>query len=78
MPNRGPRLGILLNGEGMSLAESIHYSVSLEEAGFDSVWHAEVQVEPVVPLAAIAARTSRLHLTACSRLRFVGFEWSGE
>lgn len=53
---------MLLNGEGMSLAESIEYAVSLEDAGFDSVWHAEVQVEPVVPLAAIAARTSRIQL----------------
>ncbi len=62
MADRLPQLGMLLNGEGMSLAESIDYGVSLEAAGFDSVWHAEVQVEPVVPLAAIAARTSRIRI----------------
>lgn len=62
MEDRGPRLGVLLNGEGMSLSELIDYGVSLEDAGFDSVWHAEVQVDPIVPLAAIAARTTRIQI----------------
>lgn len=60
MADEDPRLGVLLNGEGMSLAAAIEFGVSLEEAGFDSVWHAEVQVEPIVPLTAIAARTTRI------------------
>ncbi|SFL68128.1 LLM class flavin-dependent oxidoreductase [Geodermatophilus ruber] len=62
MDDRRPRLGVLLNGENMSLAEAIDFGVSLEDAGFDSVWHAEVQVDPIVPLAAIAARTTRIRI----------------
>jgi 5,10-methylenetetrahydromethanopterin reductase len=56
------RIGVVLNGEGMPLHEMVDYAVSLEDAGFHSVWHEEVFREPFIPLAAIAARTSRLKL----------------
>ena len=57
-----PRVGVVLSGEGMPLQELVEYAVGLEDAGFDSVWHEEMFREPFVPLAAIAARTSRLRL----------------
>src|SRR2546429_466340 len=46
----------------MSLEEEIELGVSVEDAGLDSVWHVEIQREPVVPLTAIAARTKRIRL----------------
>ena len=57
-----PRVGVVLNGEGMPLADLVDYAVGLEDAGFDSVWHEEIFREPFVPLAAIAARTSRMRV----------------
>jgi 5,10-methylenetetrahydromethanopterin reductase len=57
-----PRIGVVLSGEGMPLHELVDYGVGLEDAGFDSVWHEEIFREPFVPLAAIAARTSRIKL----------------
>ncbi len=57
-----PRVGVVLSGEGMALDALVDYAVGLEDAGFDSVWHEEIFREPFVPLAAIAARTSRLRL----------------
>jgi probable F420-dependent oxidoreductase len=57
-----PKVGLLLAGEGMPLADLVDVGVAAEDAGFDSVWHVEIQREPIVPLAAIAARTSRIRL----------------
>jgi probable F420-dependent oxidoreductase len=56
------KVGILLSGEGMSLSDVIELGVSVEDAGLDSAWHVEIQREPFVPLAAIAARTKRIRL----------------
>ena len=57
-----PKVGLLLSGDGMSLADVIDLGVAAEDAGLDSVWHVEIQREPVVPLTAIAARTKRIRL----------------
>ncbi len=57
-----PKVGLLLSGEGMPLADLVAIGVSAEDAGFDSVWHVEIQREPFVPLTAIAARTKRIRL----------------
>jgi probable F420-dependent oxidoreductase len=57
-----PKVGILFSGEGMSLSDVIELGVSVEDAGLDSAWHVEIQREPFVPLAAIAARTKRIRL----------------
>jgi probable F420-dependent oxidoreductase len=57
-----PRVGVVLSGEGMPIAELVDYAVGLEGAGFDSVWHEEIFRDPFVPLAAIAARTSRVRI----------------
>jgi probable F420-dependent oxidoreductase len=46
----------------MPLADLVDLGVAAEDAGFDSVWHVEIQREPIVPLAAIAARTTRIRL----------------
>ena len=60
--SRIPRVGVVLSGEGMPIEELVAYGAGLEDAGFDSVWHEEIFRDPFVPLAAIAARTSRLKL----------------
>jgi probable F420-dependent oxidoreductase len=57
-----PNVGLLFSGEGMSLADVVELGVAAEDAGLDSVWHVEIQREPIVPLAAIAARTKRIRL----------------
>ena len=57
-----PRVGLLLSGEGMPLADLVDVGVSAEDAGLDSIWHVEIQREPIVPLTAIAARTKRIRL----------------
>jgi probable F420-dependent oxidoreductase len=57
-----PKVGLLLSGEGMPLADLIELGVSAEDAGLDSIWHVEIQREPFVPLTAIAARTKRIRL----------------
>jgi probable F420-dependent oxidoreductase len=57
-----PKVGLLLAGEGMPLADLVDLGVAAEDAGFDSVWHVEIQREPIVPLTAIAARTERIRL----------------
>jgi probable F420-dependent oxidoreductase len=46
----------------MSLAHLVDLGVAAEDAGLDSVWHVEIQREPIVPLTAIAARTKRIRL----------------
>lgn len=46
----------------MPLHDLVDYGVGLEAAGFDGVWHEEIFRDPFVPLAAIAARTSRLRV----------------
>jgi probable F420-dependent oxidoreductase len=53
---------MLLAGEGMPLAELVDLGVAAEDAGLDSVWHVEIQREPIVPLTAIAARTKAIRL----------------
>ena len=60
--SEAPRIGILLLGEGMSLADVVDIGVAAEDAGLDSIWHVEIHREPLVPLAAIAARTSRIRV----------------
>lgn len=57
-----PQVGVLLTGEGMPLPRIVEYAVSLEDAGFHSVWHEEIFREPFVPLGAIAARTRSILL----------------
>jgi len=59
-----PEVGVLLTGEGMSLSRMVDYAISLEDTGFQSVWHEEIFREPFVPLAAIAARTKSIRLGA--------------
>ncbi len=56
------QLGVVVNGEGFDLQGSIDYAVSLEGAGFASVWFPEIQREPFVPLGVVAARTSTIGL----------------
>jgi len=53
---------MLFSGDGMSLADVVELGVSAEDAGLDSVWHVEINREPFVPLAAVAARTKRIRL----------------
>ena len=55
------RIGLLL-AEGLPFDETVAVGVAAEDAGFASVWHVEIQREPFVPLAAIAARTSRIRV----------------
>ena len=43
-----------------SLDEVVDVGVRAEDAGFDSIWHVQIQREPFVPLTAIAARTKRI------------------
>src|SRR5437868_8723639 len=57
-----PKVGLLFAGEGMLLADVIELGVAAEDAGLDSVWHVEIQREPIVPLTAIATRTKRIRL----------------
>jgi len=57
-----PKVGILLAGEGMPLLDLVELGVTAEDAGLDSVWHVEIQREPIVPLTAIAARTKQIRL----------------
>jgi probable F420-dependent oxidoreductase len=56
------RVGLCFTGEGLSIDEVIDFGVAAESAGLDSVWHGENQREPLVPLAVIAARTSRIRI----------------
>jgi probable F420-dependent oxidoreductase len=62
MTRSNPKVGLLLSGEGMPLADLVALGVAAEDAGLDSVWHVEIQREPVVPLAAIATETRRIRL----------------
>lgn len=55
-------IGVVLSGEGMDMDELVAYGISLEAAGFDSVWHEEIFRDPFVPLAAIAVGTTELRL----------------
>ena len=57
-----PRVGLLLSGDGLTLDEVVDVGVRAEDAGFDSIWHVQIQREPFVPLTAIAARTKRIRL----------------
>jgi probable F420-dependent oxidoreductase len=57
-----PQVGLLLSGDGLSLDEVVDVGVRAEDAGFDSIWHVQIQREPFVPLTAIAARTKRIRL----------------
>lgn len=55
------RVGLML-GEGLPFRDIVEFGVAAEAAGLDSVWHTEIQREPFVTLAAIAARTSRIRV----------------
>jgi probable F420-dependent oxidoreductase len=57
-----PPVGLLLSGDGMSLEDVVGLGVRAEDAGFESVWHVQIQREPFVPLTAIAARTRRIRI----------------
>jgi 5,10-methylenetetrahydromethanopterin reductase len=53
-------VALLVTSDGMNFPDAVDYAVSLEDAGFESVWFPEIAREPFVGLAAVAARTSRL------------------
>jgi len=57
-----PHIGVLLSGDGMSLEKVVDLAVGAEDAGFESVWHVQIQREPFVPLTAVAARTKRIRI----------------
>jgi probable F420-dependent oxidoreductase len=57
-----PRAGLLLSGDGLTLDEVVDVGVRADDAGFDSVWHVQIQREPFVPLTAIASRTKRIRV----------------
>src|SRR5262245_21784503 len=57
-----PRIGLLLSGDGLTLEEVVEVGVRADDAGFDSVWHVQIQREPFVPLTAIASRTRRIRI----------------
>jgi 5,10-methylenetetrahydromethanopterin reductase len=56
------RIGLEMNGEGISIQEVIEFGVQAEDAGFDSVWHIENQRDPFVPLSVIGSRTERVRI----------------
>lgn len=56
------RVGLQMNGEGISVRDAIDFGVAAEAAGFDSVWHIENQRDPFVPLSVIASRTRRVRI----------------
>ena len=56
------RVGLEMNGEGISIQDVIEFGVAAEAAGFDSVWHIENQRDPFVPLSVIASRTRRVRI----------------
>jgi probable F420-dependent oxidoreductase len=58
----GVRIGLELNGQGISLADMIEFGVAAEAAGLDSVWTVENQRDPWVPLSVIASRTRSIRV----------------
>ncbi len=56
----GPAVGLMVTGDGMGYREAVDFAVSLDDAGFDGVWFPEIDREPFVGLAAVAACTSRM------------------
>jgi probable F420-dependent oxidoreductase len=56
------KVGLEMNGEGISIQDVIGFGVQAEAAGFDSVWHIENQRDPFVPLSVIGARTERIRV----------------
>lgn len=57
-----PRVGIGFTGEGLGIGEIIELGVVAERVGLDSVWHAENQRDPWVPLSVIASQTDRIRI----------------
>lgn len=56
-----PSLGLLVP-EVLPALEAVDLAVSLEDAGLDAAWFTEIDREPFVRCAAVAARTSRLRI----------------
>lgn len=56
------RVGLEMNGEGISIEDVIGFGVQAEAAGFDSVWHIENQRDPFVPLSVIGSQTERIRI----------------
>lgn len=56
------KVGLEMNGEGISIQDVIGFGVEAEAAGFDSVWHIENQRDPFVPLSVIGASTERIRI----------------
>ena len=54
------RVALMLKGEGMAIPEMVEWAQRAEAAGYESVWVPEFWRECFVPLAAIAAATSRI------------------
>ncbi len=63
-------------GVGMAPAEEIaRLAGQAEDAGFDTLWAAEMSHEPFLPLAAAATSTSRIQLGTSIALAFVRSPW---
>ena len=57
-----PRVDIHFTGEQVSIAEVVRLSKLAEEAGFGAVWHAEGFRDSLIPLATVAAHTTRIRI----------------
>lgn len=56
------KLGLQVQGEGVSMAEVVAYGKAVEAAGFDTVWLSEAWRDSIVCLTAIAGVTTRVRL----------------
>ena len=60
--NKKLNLGLLLNGENLSLDDILHYSRIAEESGAESLWTSELGRDAFTPLAAIASVINSIRL----------------